>query len=57
MASSIMLICRASSSGRELSVSSWWGSIQELLASTNDEKRRNFVEIVGLQIGLKNYHP
>ena len=39
-------------------MSSVRGSIKELLAeSTGDEKRRNFVETIELQIGLKNYDP
>jgi large subunit ribosomal protein L10Ae len=38
-------------------VSSVRGSIKELLADANGEKRRNFVETVELQIGLKNYDP
>ena len=38
-------------------MSSVRGSIQELLASANGEKKRNFVETVELQIGLKNYDP
>jgi large subunit ribosomal protein L10Ae len=33
------------------------GSIKELLADSTGEKRRNFVETVELQIGLKNYDP
>ena len=33
------------------------GSVKELLADANGEKRRNFVETVELQIGLKNYDP
>ena len=44
-------------SGSKLSVSSVRGSIQDLLATANGEKRRNFVETVELQIGLKNYDP
>jgi large subunit ribosomal protein L10Ae len=31
------------------------GSVKELLAESNGEKRRNFVETIELQIGLKNY--
>ena len=38
-------------------MSSVRGSIKELLAESNGEKRRNFVETVELQIGLKNYDP
>ena len=45
------------SSGSKLSVSSVRGSIKELLAESNGEKKRNFVETVELQIGLKNYDP
>jgi large subunit ribosomal protein L10Ae len=41
----------------KLSVSSVRGSIKELLADANGEKRRNFVETIELQIGLKNYDP
>ena len=51
----IILICVCSS---KLSVSSVRGSIKELLVeSTTGEKRRNFVETIELQIGLKNYDP
>ena len=38
-------------------MSSVRGSVYDLLASANSEKRRNFVETVELQIGLKNYDP
>ena len=39
-------------------MSSVRGSIKELLVeSTTGEKRRNFVETIELQIGLKNYDP
>ena len=38
-------------------MSSVRGSIQDLLATANGEKKRNFVETVELQIGLKNYDP
>jgi large subunit ribosomal protein L10Ae len=41
----------------KLSVSSVRGSVKELLADATGEKRRNFVETVELQIGLKNYDP
>ena len=41
----------------KLSVSSVRGSIKDLLAESTGEKRRNFVETVELQIGLKNYDP
>lgn len=43
-------------SGSKLSVSSVRGSVKELLAAST-EKRRNFVETIELQIGLKNYDP
>lgn len=33
------------------------GSIKELLADSNGERKRKFVETVELQIGLKNYDP
>lgn len=38
-------------------MSSVRGSIKELLAEATGEKRRNFVETIELQIGLKNYDP
>jgi hypothetical protein len=38
-------------------VSSVRGSIKDLLAEATGEKKRNFVETVELQIGLKNYDP
>ena len=38
-------------------MSSVRGSIKELLAEANGEKKRNFVETIELQIGLKNYDP
>ena len=41
----------------KLSVSSVRGSIKDLLAESTGEKRRNFVETIELQIGLKNYDP
>ncbi len=44
-------------SNSKLSVASVRGSIRELLADSNGEKKRNFVETVELQIGLKNYDP
>ncbi|KAG6897613.1 hypothetical protein C0992_013053 [Termitomyces sp. T32_za158] len=44
-------------SGSKLSVASVRGSIKELLADANGEKKRNFVETIELQIGLKNYDP
>jgi hypothetical protein len=44
-------------SASKLSVSSVRGSIKELLADANGEKKRNFVETIELQIGLKNYDP
>ena len=43
-------------SGSKLSVSSVRGSVRELLAASL-EKKRNFVETIELQIGLKNYDP
>jgi large subunit ribosomal protein L10Ae len=33
------------------------GSIKELLADANGEKKRKFVETIELQVGLKNYDP
>ena len=51
----IVLICAGIHS--KLSVSSVRGSIKDLLAESNGEKRRNFVETIELQIGLKNYDP
>ncbi|RXW17490.1 hypothetical protein EST38_g8367 [Candolleomyces aberdarensis] len=44
-------------SSSKLSVSSVRGSVKELLAEANGEKKRNFVETIELQIGLKNYDP
>ncbi|KAI0321985.1 hypothetical protein OF83DRAFT_1168008 [Amylostereum chailletii] len=44
-------------SSSKLSVSSVRGSIKDLLADATGEKRRNFVETIELQIGLKNYDP
>jgi large subunit ribosomal protein L10Ae len=41
----------------KLSVSSVRGSIKGLLADATGEKKRNFVETIELQIGLKNYDP
>ncbi|KAH8984896.1 60S ribosomal protein I1-a [Lactarius hatsudake] len=41
----------------KLSVSSVRSSIKDLLVESTGEKRRNFVETVELQIGLKNYDP
>ncbi|KAJ3010613.1 hypothetical protein NUW54_g2426 [Trametes sanguinea] len=38
-------------------VSSVRGSIKELIAESTGEKKRNFVETIELQIGLKNYDP
>jgi len=32
-------------------------NVQELLKHSNEEKKRNFLETVELQIGLKNYDP
>ena len=39
----------------KLSATSVRGPIKELLADANGEKKRNFVETIELQIGLKNY--
>jgi large subunit ribosomal protein L10Ae len=33
------------------------GSVRELLAEATGEKKRNFVETIELQVGLKNYDP
>lgn len=33
------------------------GSIKDLLVEANGEKKRNFIETIELQIGLKNYDP
>src|ERR1700761_4577999 len=41
----------------KLSVSSVRTSIRGLLADATGEKKRNFVETIELQIGLKNYDP
>lgn len=41
----------------KLSVSSVRSSVKEILAEANGEKKRNFVETIELQIGLKNYDP
>jgi len=41
----------------KLSVSSVRGSVKELLADANGDKKRKFVETIELQIGLKNYDP
>lgn len=38
-------------------MSSVRGSVKDLLAEANGEKKRKFVETVELQIGLKNYDP
>ncbi|KAF6749259.1 60S ribosomal protein l10a [Ephemerocybe angulata] len=43
-------------SNSKLSVASVRGSVKELLAESQ-EKKRNFVETIELQIGLKNYDP
>ena len=32
-------------------------NVQQLLQYSNEEKKRNFLETVELQIGLKNYDP
>jgi hypothetical protein len=52
----IILICGWAEHSK-LSVSSVRGSIKDLLADSTGEKRRNFVETIELQIGLKNYDP
>jgi len=44
-------------SSSKLSVASVRGSIKGLLEEANGESKRNFVETVELQIGLKNYDP
>jgi len=44
-------------SSSKLSVASVRGSIKDLLAEANGEKKRKFVETIELQIGLKNYDP
>lgn len=41
----------------KISVSSVRGQVKEILAEANGEKKRNFVETIELQIGLKNYDP
>ncbi|KAI6043726.1 ribosomal protein L1-like protein [Pisolithus marmoratus] len=41
----------------KLSVSSVRSSVKDILADANGEKKRNFVETIELQIGLKNYDP
>lgn len=33
------------------------GNVKELLDYSNNDKKRNFLETVELQIGLKNYDP
>ena len=33
------------------------GSVRDLLAASTGEEKRNFVETIELQIGLKNYDP
>ena len=38
-------------------MSSVRGSIKELLAEAIGEKKRNFIETIELQVGLKNYDP
>ena len=50
-------MCSKIYSGSKLSVSSVRGSVKELLAASNGDDRRNFVETIELQIGLKNYDP
>jgi len=44
-------------SASKLSVTSVRGSIKDMLAESNGEKKRKFVETIELQIGLKNYDP
>ena len=41
----------------KISVASVRGSIRQLVEESSGEKKRNFVETVELQIGLKNYDP
>ncbi|KAI5475815.1 60S ribosomal protein I1-a [Pseudohyphozyma bogoriensis] len=41
----------------KISVASVRGSIRQLLDESSGDKKRNFVETVELQIGLKNYDP
>jgi large subunit ribosomal protein L10Ae len=41
----------------KISVASVRGSIKQLLDESTGEKKRNFIETVELQIGLKNYDP
>jgi large subunit ribosomal protein L10Ae len=41
----------------KLSVASVRGQVKEILAEANGEKKRNFIETIELQIGLKNYDP
>jgi len=41
----------------KLSVASVRGSVRDLLKVATEEKKRNFVETIELQIGLKNYDP
>lgn len=38
-------------------MSSVRGSIKDMLKESNEDKKRNFVETIELQIGLKNYDP
>jgi large subunit ribosomal protein L10Ae len=40
-----------------VSVASVRKSVNELLKHSQEEKKRNFVETIELQIGLKNYDP
>ncbi|BGO88995.1 60S ribosomal protein L10A [Rhodotorula toruloides] len=44
-------------SASKLSVSSVRSSIAQILTESSGEKKRNFVETIELQIGLKNYDP
>ena len=41
----------------KLSVSSVRANVKQILAEANGDKKRNFVETIELQIGLKNYDP
>ena len=52
-----LLNCPLLSMSSKLSISTVRSSIKELLADANGEKKRNFVETIELQIGLKNYDP
>lgn len=41
----------------KVSVQGVRSSVQKILADADGEKKRNFVETVELQVGLKNYDP